>query len=111
MKEDNDTCVGKGPLTASPWRLALEAQPHGTSNSNNTVGGGGRFDNGEARQPPSSPPRKKSQRNQRNQLTRAVSDIGAGLLVADTVLPLLLAPSVAHVSAGRVLPGEQPMQD
>ena len=27
------------------------------------------------------------------------------LLVADTVLPLFLAPSVAHVSAGRVPPG------
>ena len=103
--------VGKGPLTASPWRPALEAQPHGTSNSNNTVGGGGRSDNGEARCPTSSPPRKRSQKNQRNQLTRAVSDVGAGLLVADTVLPLLLAPSVAHVSAGRVPPGEQPMQD
>ena len=103
--------VGKGPLTASPWRPALEAQPHGTSNSNSTVGSGGRSDNGEARRPPSSPPRKRSQRNQRNQLTWAVSDVGAGLLVAATVLPLLLAPSVAHVSAGWVPPGEQPMQD
>ena len=35
----------------------------------------------------------------------------AGLLVTDTVLPLLLAPSFAHVSAGRVPPPEQTMQD
>ena len=103
--------VGKDPLTASPRRSALKAQLHGTSNSNNTVGGGRRSDNGEAWRPPSSPPRKRSQRNQRNQLTRAVSEVGAGLLVADTALLLLLAPSVAHVSASQVPPGEQPMRD
>ena len=56
-------------------------------------------------------PEKEARETKEIQLTRAVSDVGAGLLVADTVLPLLLAPSVAHVSADRAPPGEQPMQD